>query len=391
MKIKKYTGISLESIFAKVKSDLGEKAVILNTKKSTDKKMLGLPKIEVTAALAPPVFEEAVLPKPTIDEAAVSKFLQALREKIGEQSATKSNPIAREPERQSDSNPINISSEIIEIKELLKSFCLNSKNVLDKRLNSIKKLLITSQIEDDVVLSLLEKLSHKLPHDTEKHIDKKTIENTLSDFLFTSPFQLNKTDNEVIILLGTTGVGKTTTLAKLASIINLNHNRKVAFLTLDSFRIGAHEHLAQYARILDAPFRAVSKNENLKEIVEEFRQTHTVFIDSSGFSQYNKLKIRELFAVIKDIEEAKKLLLFSASTHPAEIKKILHHFCSVIDIQGLIVTKLDEVEKPGQLLSIKPFTKTPITYITDGQVVPDNIKPAKSLNIVRKILYGKFS
>ncbi|MBN1520917.1 MAG: flagellar biosynthesis protein FlhF [Candidatus Aureabacteria bacterium] len=389
MKIKKYTGVSLESIFAKVKSDLGDKAVILSTKKLPDQTLLGLPKIVVTAALTSPVFEETVIPQKSIDEETCQKFLQALREKTVNPSATTLPEAGERTSMQSSSDQLNIHSEILEIKDILKSFCLKNAGAFDPRLLKIRDLLLSSHVEDDVAYILLEKLKTHLPSQPEVEIGKNVLIQTIGEMIKTKPLALDSRENDVFILLGTTGVGKTTTLAKLASIASLTHNRPVALVSFDSFRIGAHEHLQEYARILDAPFHGVSLRENLAQTVGSLRKNYTVFIDSSGISQYNKMKIRELGAVIREVTDAKKILLLCASTHPAESQKILKNFCSIIHIDGLIVTKCDEVEKPGQLLSLHRVTDIPLCHITDGQSIPEHIRPACGEHLAEKILYGK--
>ena len=389
MKIKKYTGISLASIFAKVKSDLGEKAIILSTKKVTSETVLGMPKIEVTAALSPPVFEKAVLPQKTMDEKTCHQFLEAVKDRLYKQSNTAIKEAAAEKQKQSGSNPVNISAEIIEIKEILKDLCLGNRRTADPRINKIKKTLKASNVDEDIIMSILGKINTASAETAEKHDDKKHLENMISEHITAQPYPLDLSLGNVVIVLGTTGVGKTTTLAKLASIVNLQHNKPVAFITADSFRAGAAEHLQKYAKILDAPFRSISKNESLLNTVEELQKDHIVFIDSSGFSQYNKLKIRELHTIIRDIERSTAFLLLSASTHPAEMKRTLKNFCSIIDIKGLILTKIDETEKPGHILSIGRWSPLPFFFITDGQIVPDNIHMAESALLARKILYGQ--
>ncbi|MCK5706260.1 MAG: flagellar biosynthesis protein FlhF [Candidatus Aureabacteria bacterium] len=385
MKIKKYTGISLASIFAKVKSDLGEKAIILSTKKIKDSKSIGLSKIEVTAALTPPVFEKDVLSSKTINEKACRRFLDSVKEKMVKQTEILEDNKLMKSEEESN---ISLKAEVIEIKELLKDIYLSNTQSMPPLLKSTKKLLETCNIDERCIMKILSQVGNKrsngLPH-------KERVENIIEGMIIAEPFSMDVEIGNIFVFLGTTGVGKTTTLAKIASQTHLQFNHPVAFVTLDSFRIGAHETLKQYAKILEAPFHAVSVNEDLRDVVNDLRKDHVVFIDTSGFSQYNKLKIKKLYSRIKNLSGAKKILLLNCSTHQSEYKKTINNFCEAIDINGLILTKIDEVDKPGQILSINNYTKLPIHFLTDGQIVPDNIRTAKTSELTRKILYGKLS
>jgi flagellar biosynthesis protein FlhF len=392
MKIKKYTGVSLSSIFAKVKSDLGEKAVILNTKKIKDGSFPGFPKIEVTAAVAPPVFEESVLPHKTLDEKTAMEFLRSLKEHMQSCSSVETVEIAPEEKTaaaKKDPPYDDMRHEIKEMRDILTTLCLGKQDVLDERLKTARDILRYSHVEDAVIFSILGRLGIPANSSLTDDLQRQMLLDAMREKIRVARVPAGALPDEVCILLGPTGVGKTTTLAKLASIAAIRNNAPVALITLDSFRAGACEQLQHYAKILDAPFHAVSRKEELLPLVEDLRKKYRIFIDSSGFSQYNKMKIRELNNLLRDIRGSQKLLLISAATHPGELSGILNNFCGIIDISGLIVTKLDETERPGQILSIGKHTDIPITYVTNGQTVPDNIRDADSTALARKILYGE--
>lgn len=188
----------------------------------------------------------------------------------------------------------------------------------------------------------------------------------------------------VIAVVGATGVGKTTTIAKLAARYALRHgSEQVAMITTDSYRIAAHEQLRTYGRILDIPVRIVETREELVETIKLFSNRGLVLIDTAGMSQRD-VRLSQQFQLIKDSAPAiKTYLVLSTVTHRAGIREVVKAFGEV-KLDGCILTKLDETTSLGGALSSVIENQLPIAYVSDGQQVPEDIHIAREQNLVSK-------
>jgi flagellar biosynthesis protein FlhF len=188
----------------------------------------------------------------------------------------------------------------------------------------------------------------------------------------------------VVALVGATGVGKTTTIAKLAARYALKHGRdRVALVTTDSYRIAAHEQLRTYGRILGIPVKVANNKEELTEVLKLFSEKDLVLIDTAGMSQRD-VRLSQQFSLIKDSAPSiKTYLVFSTTTHRAGLNEIIQAFGEV-KLDGCILTKLDETTSLGGALSMAVEHKLPVTYVSDGQKVPEDIHIARSHNLIHR-------
>ncbi len=192
----------------------------------------------------------------------------------------------------------------------------------------------------------------------------------------------------VVIFMGPTGVGKTTTIAKLASHFSMNEQKKIALLTADTYRIAAAEQLKTYANILEVPFRVVYTEEEAKEAVFDFKEFDYIFIDTAGHSHQNTElldKLKKLLKTVSKNAEYQCFLVLSAATKYRDLVEISSNYRKVNDFQ-LIFTKLDETTTLGNLLNLKLYTERPIAYVTYGQNVPDDIECFNPQKTVKHIL-----
>ncbi|MHB8255677.1 MAG: flagellar biosynthesis protein FlhF [Acidiferrobacterales bacterium] len=186
----------------------------------------------------------------------------------------------------------------------------------------------------------------------------------------------------VVALIGPTGVGKTTTIAKLAARFVLRHGaRGVALVTTDSYRIGAHEQLRTYARILGLPLRIAANGEELRAALAAFSDKRLVLVDSAGMSQRD-LRLSEQMALLADGgEPLGTYLVLSAAGQMSAALEAARAFHGT-RLRGCIITKLDEAMSLGGLLSVVIQQKLPVAYVSDGQRVPEDLAVARAHNLV---------
>ena len=188
--------------------------------------------------------------------------------------------------------------------------------------------------------------------------------------------------------MGPTGVGKTPTIAKIASHYAMEEKKKIVLLTADTYRIAAAEQLRTYANILEVPFRVIYTEEELKTAVSDFGDYDYIFIDTAGHSHQNEElleKMRQLIKTAGEAGEYQTFLVLSATTKYRDLQKIASSYKEISDYQ-LIFTKLDETATLGCLMNLRLYTETPIAYVTCGQNVPDDIEQFNPQKTVKQLL-----
>lgn len=195
----------------------------------------------------------------------------------------------------------------------------------------------------------------------------------------------------VVLFFGPTGVGKTTTIAKLASHFTIDMKKKVALLTTDTYRIAAAEQLRTYANILQVPFRVIYTDEELIAGIKDFYQYDYIFVDTTGHSHQNeeqKKNICRLTDTVKGLAEVQNYLVLSVSTKYKDLIKIADSYSDISDYE-LIFTKLDETYTLGNILNLKLYTDKSVAYVTCGQNVPEDIEHFNPQTTVKRLLGGK--
>ena len=195
----------------------------------------------------------------------------------------------------------------------------------------------------------------------------------------------------VLFFIGPTGVGKTTTIAKIASSFRVEHKKKVALLTADTYRIAAAEQLRTYANILEVPFRVVYTAGEIAGAIEDFRDYDYILVDTTGHSPNNEAQCESVNDLISSVETtaAKEVfLVMSASTKYKDLIKIADTYKGIADYK-LIFTKLDETSTMGNIYNIKLYTGAALSYVTYGQNVPDDIEYFNPQATVKQLLGGR--
>ncbi len=189
----------------------------------------------------------------------------------------------------------------------------------------------------------------------------------------------------VVALVGPTGVGKTTTIAKLAANFRLRDGVRMGLVTVDTYRIAAVEQLRTYAEIIDLPMRVVTTPMEMKRALDELSDMDLVLIDTAGRSPRDELQIGELKSLLADAQVDEVHLVLSLTASLDFLVSTVDHFASV-GTSSVILTKLDETHELGVMLNLARRIGLPVSYLTTGQDVPDDIEPAEPQRLARLVL-----
>ncbi len=196
---------------------------------------------------------------------------------------------------------------------------------------------------------------------------------------------------KVVYFVGPTGVGKTTTIAKIASKFCVEEKKKVALLTADTYRIAAAEQLRTYANILEIPFRIIYSGQEIEQAYEEFNDYDYILVDTAGHSHHNeeqKNNIRLIIHTLDGKAETEVYLVLSATTKYRDLTSIADTYKEMTEYK-IIFTKLDETTSLGNLLNLRLYTESDLSYVTYGQNVPEDIDKFNPQTTVKQILGGR--
>lgn len=286
---------------------------------------------------------------------------------------------------------VDLKAELMSIKEMI--YILNhSTGIYEKlmmvpfALNMYKKM-IKNGVNDQNIKLLLERAGvfNGYAADRKNNIKKNIIKEVIRAFEVKDPFEKKDNKQRIAALIGTTGVGKTTTIAKLAAQLMLKERKKVGLISVDTYRIGAMEQLKTYANILGIPCFQAFKRKDILFALRSMKGKDVILVDTAGQSQYDLTRIEELRKMITGDLAISSHLLLSVSTTASEMEKTALNF-SPLKFQSYIFTKIDEAEKCGSIINQIMKLNLPISYITTGQNVPEDIECADKGKILDLVL-----
>jgi flagellar biosynthesis protein FlhF len=409
MKIKKYLVKSIEDAISQIKKDLGKDAYILSQKKVIKKGKLNLSTvemIEVTAAVDnvkanPDDISSSLLSKTYSysDPDRKQKNKEQIFGKLKPRPEDRiSPPLVGRDKKTADVNLNGIKDELrpltqemAEIKKLLRASTSGFDGYAEFK--GVFLDLYLDLVESGVDRKISGRLIHTLQTQTDaENINdsisiKKRLFNLLTSYIsLPSPLKLEKGKRRIAVMVGPTGSGKTTTIAKLSSYFKLMENKKIALMTIDSYRIGAEAHLRTYADILDVPFHAVYNERDLHYRLQQLKGMDVVFIDTTGRSPSDKkgLYIMEKHLSSIPADEREVFLILSASTKSPDLY-LLYEKYSIFKPDKLIFSKIDESMSLGNLFNLKMKTDVPAAYFTTGQRVPEDIEIAYPRKFARRV------
>lgn len=423
---------SMQEALSRVRRALGPDAVILQTRQVEKKGMLpwqkGSVETEITAAndLEVPDVHQKVAEFNSLkrselaqsgevsESQAVPAHLAPAIARLRDEFEVRTN-IARTqstpPVAKSTKAPTKSVAPIVRTasSEIISETLLLQKKQLEERLTGVEKLLTTltqqmrSRLSDVVPDDLFQLYTGLLEADVDeasarglclelKHIaspeqlrDETTAVRLMSGLIESrlscvGPMSLARGQQKVVALIGPTGVGKTTTIAKLAANYRLQEGVQMGLITIDTYRIAAVEQLKTYAEIIDLPMKVVTSPSELKKALDEMSHLDLVLIDTAGRSPKDELKIHELRALLAPGLVDEVHLVLSATSSLKSLETIVERF-SVVKLDSLVMTKLDETVGPGVLYSLQQRCGLPYSYLTTGQDVPEDIEAAHGATI----------
>ncbi len=434
MTINKFQGKTKEEAIEKAKAAFGANAVIMNIKEIKPKGLLGIfssSTYEVTAAIEEkePVYvntptvtsalaahakpreninlaadEEIAIPQPMRTPPREEVKPQVLPQQV-ENTAEKAAKFAKlkpaEPEKQEYESEKQFKERLDNLSELLEQKLSTpaQEEVVRKNnsaeLNFVRMIyntLLKNEVHEKYINQVLDEVEKFIrPGNNVDLILPNIYQKLVLKFGQPKTIELSGKKPNVIFFIGPTGVGKTTTIAKIASKYKVEYNRKVAFITADTYRIAATEQLRVYANILDAPMSIVYSVDEINEEIEKYMEYDLIFVDTAGFSHKNEQQRNDTKRLVAGVKEeiAKEVyLVLSATTKYKDLMDIVDIYKEISAFK-LIFTKLDETSSYGNMLNIKLYADADLSYVTTGQNVPDDIEVFDTQKIVKQLLGGK--
>lgn len=375
MEVRTYRASTLQDALCKVREELGAHAAVLQTREAPLSRLFGwLPgmrMIEVTASA---------------DIHVPSRFPDVA--------------VARQPDHDPPPSPIapleatnnEMAEQLAALQTMVAELCRRTRGAgqtdLPEACFQLYASLIDAEAPEDLARALVERTRAELTNDEAQDPDvlrSRLLTVIERDVTVAGPIDARAGHCRVVALVGPTGVGKTTTIAKLAANFRLRDKRKIGLITVDTYRVAAVEQLRTYAEIIDLPMEVVSTPREMCEAVDAMSHLDLVLIDTAGRSPQDEIKIRELRSLLLEARADEVHLVLSSVASASSLVNTAQRF-SPAGVTALILTKLDEATSLGNLLPLVRASDLKLSYLTNGQNVPDDIQPANARWLAESIL-----
>ena len=384
MEIKTYRAGTMHEALAMVRRDLGPDAAVLHTREVAAGWLLGWlggrRQIEVTASAGVNVLSR--LPRRAMAEPAA--LTPSAISPLPAPPAPSPEPAPAFPEE--------VKGQLTDLQAMLQELCQQSRRGTQRDLpESLFRLftdLIEADLSEELARELVERVRHEAPDSelADPVLIKARVARLIEEEVAVAgPIAVVPGRSRLVALVGPTGVGKTTTIAKLAANYRLKQKHNVGLITVDTYRIAAVEQLRTYADIIDLPMQVVSTPREMREAVRRMSPLDLILMDTAGRSPKDGIKIQELKAFLTEAGADEVHLVLSSMASARTLQQTAEHF-ALVGTNRLILTKLDEATGLGNLLSVLRSSKLPLSYLTNGQNVPEDIETAQSRRVARLIL-----
>jgi len=374
MRVKRIVALNMQEAMEKIKAELGNEAVILHTRYFKEGGFLGLffrkNYVEVTAAV-----EDNQKEVPEYPEAAAAVAVKESAEN-----------------GQNANNDVN--AELTEMRNMMKEMSSMLESIGQPRFPKIgqnlyqrlKKWEIEEKIAQSIVKATIDEYA-KSPLQTPEELNKIFFASLLKPIkkMKFVPAPNKKENSRILAFIGPTGVGKTTTIAKLAAMSAVIERKKVSLITVDTYRIAAVEQLKTVGEIMNVPVKVIFTPENLHQTISDMNDQEMIYIDTAGRSHKNETQVEELKKYLEHSQADDIFLVLSSTSKYQDLLDILETYQD-INITSLIFTKLDETSNFGSIYNIACTEKYPISYFTIGQNIPDDIEIADPIKLVQLLM-----
>ncbi len=383
MELRTYRAASMHEALKLVRRELGPDAAVLHTREVRDRWLGLLPgrrRIEVTAS------RDVTVPS----RLSTSRTRMPLpAESLCPSPAPRP---AAPPPVDEEHFARQFQGQLSALQAMVKDLCRQTKPDTQNDWPEELFRLFTDLLDADLSDAVARELVERLHHDTgvvdlrDPMMLKARLATGLEDEIrVAGPIQVTPGRCRVAALVGPTGVGKTTTIAKLAANFRLKEKRRVGLITVDTYRIAAVEQLRTYADIIDLPMHVVSSPRDMRETVARMSHLDLILIDTAGRSPKDEVRLQELKVFLAEAGAHEVHLVLSSVAAAQTLQKTAEQF-TAIGATSLLLTKLDEAHGLGNVLQLLRSSRLPVSYLTDGQSVPDDIQIADARRLAGLIL-----
>jgi flagellar biosynthesis protein FlhF len=389
MTIRKFKAATMKDALLLVKDELGPQAVILNTRK-TGNALFGGERYEITAGL-----DELAQQKAAPEYAMTYSPKKLKKNSEGQYTNTPSfsndtaTAVLDRPEREADFR--SLSAEIDTMRSAIytiadKAATKSKESTLPPALARISEALEQNEVTPSHIQVLIDSIKSQSAND-DVAVRRALFSLVESHIPVTGHIKKGLDRARRIALVGPTGVGKTTTIAKLAAHFRLRENMKVALIAADNYRMAAIEQIQQFAEISNIPLEIVYTDDEMKAAIEKFNKFDMVFIDTAGRSQRNIEHMNDLRRTLLALDPDEVHLTVSVTTKMKDLRVIERKYAE-IGYHRLIITKLDETISYGTIYNIVKESGKAVSYVSTGQNIPDDLSLADSRSLANLIAGG---
>ena len=398
MDVKTFRAKSMHEALKLVSRELGSDATVLHTREVRGGlfRWLGARQIEVTASATvnvPRRMPARTRAVPAGHLRETDRFeLAATNATTNAASTAPSTAAAPLEVNYRDKFRADLKGQLADLHSMVEDLCKQSEHSkthdLPESLFRLFTDLIDAEVGEDVARELIDKVRTGTSGDDLNDIVllKARLARLIEEEIrVCEPIRVEPGVRRLVAMVGPTGVGKTTTIAKLAANYRLREHRRVGLITVDTYRIAAVEQLRTYADIIDLPMEVVATPREMRAAMARMADLDLILMDTAGRSPKDEVRIQELKSLLAEAKPDEVHLVLSSVASVQQMKKAAEKFARV-GVTSLLLTKLDEASGLGNLLPLVRAARLPISYVTNGQNVPDDIEPANRRKLARIVL-----